>query len=131
MKRLLLLGIIGAFVIPSLAGSQVPRFTDHSDETVTDNVTGLMWQQEDDDVRRDWEDALVYCEELDLAGYTDWRLPDGGELRSICCLVERDKSRLLRKCSPVLPQCRVAGKAEGGSPQARSPLGELIPDSSV
>ncbi len=60
MKRLLLLGIIGAFVIPSLAGSQVPRFTDHSDETVTDNVTGLMWQQEDDDVRRDWEDALVY-----------------------------------------------------------------------
>ena len=58
-------------------------FTDHGDGTVTDNVTGLMWQQEDDDVTRAWEYALAYCEELDLAGYSDWRLPDIKELRSI------------------------------------------------
>jgi len=83
MKKLLLLGIIGAFVIPALAGSQEPRFTDHGDGTVTDNATGLMWQQTDDDLSRDWEDALAYCEELDLAGYADWRLSDVKELRSI------------------------------------------------
>ena len=58
-------------------------FTDHGDGMVTDNVTGLMWQQEDDDVGRDWEDALAYCEELELAGYADWRLPDIKELRTI------------------------------------------------
>ena len=58
-------------------------FTDHGDGTVTDNVTGLMWQQEDDDVGRGWEDSLAYCEELELAGYADWRLPDIKELRTI------------------------------------------------
>ena len=58
-------------------------FADRGDGTVTDNVTGLMWQQEDDDVERDWEDALAYCESLDLAGHTDWRLPDEYELQGI------------------------------------------------
>jgi len=58
-------------------------YTDNGDGTVTDNVTGLMWQQEDDAVTRDWEDALAYCEGLDLADRTDWRLPDIKELKSI------------------------------------------------
>lgn len=57
-------------------------FTDNYDGTVTDNVTGLMWQQEDDGPRN-WEGALAYCESLDPAGYSDWRLPDIKELRSI------------------------------------------------
>ena len=58
-------------------------FTDHGDGTVTDNVTGLMWQQEDDDVKRDWYEAVDYCEALELADHTDWRLPDIKELRSL------------------------------------------------
>ena len=67
-------------------GDTVERsFTDNGDGTVTDNVTGLMWQQEDDDTTRDWEGALAYCENLTLpeGGYADWRLPDIKELRSI------------------------------------------------
>ncbi len=58
-------------------------FTDHADGTVTDNVTGLMWQQENDDVTQDWQGALAYCEGLALAEHTDWRLPDIKELKSI------------------------------------------------
>ena len=58
-------------------------FTDQGNGTVTDNVTGLKWQQEDDDVGKNWEEALAYCETLTLAGHTDWRLPDSKELRSI------------------------------------------------
>ncbi len=54
-----------------------------SNGTVTDNVTGLMWQQEDDDIGRTWEEALTYCESLPLAGYSNWRLPNIKELRSI------------------------------------------------
>ena len=58
-------------------------FTDNLDGTVTDNATGLMWQQEDDNQERNWESALAYCEDRDLGGHVDWRLPDVKELRSI------------------------------------------------
>jgi hypothetical protein len=58
-------------------------FTDNLDGTVTDNATGLMWQQEDDNQDRNWESALAYCEDRDLGGHVDWRLPDVKELRSI------------------------------------------------
>jgi len=58
-------------------------FTDNLDGTVTDNGTGLMWQQEDDNQARNWESALAYCEDRDLGGHVDWRLPDVKELRSI------------------------------------------------
>jgi len=65
-------------------GDSVARsFTDNLDLTVTDNATGLMWQQEDDSQFRSWESALAYCEDLDLDGHSDWRLPNVKELRSI------------------------------------------------
>lgn len=50
---------------------------------VTDNATGLMWQQADDGKTYEWTDALDYCENLTLGGYDDWRLPDNKELQSI------------------------------------------------
>jgi hypothetical protein len=58
-------------------------FTVNGDGTVTDNNTGLMWQQEDDDVRRSWNSAETYAETLTLGGHSDWRLPDIDELKSI------------------------------------------------
>jgi len=51
--------------------------------TVTDDITGLMWQREDDNIERDWYNAISYCDSLPLAGYTDWRLPNEFELQSI------------------------------------------------
>jgi hypothetical protein len=32
-----------------------------------------------------WEDALAYCESLDLGGHTDWRLPT---IKELCSLVD-------------------------------------------
>ncbi|HOJ04597.1 MAG TPA: DUF1566 domain-containing protein [Bacteroidota bacterium] len=61
----------------------VNDFVDNGDGSITDNATGLMWQQSDDGVARDWEHALEYAEQATLAGYTDWRLPDIKELQSI------------------------------------------------
>jgi hypothetical protein len=64
-------------------GYGVNDFVDNGDGTIADLATGLMWQKSDDGVTRNWEDALGYAETLDLAGYTDWRLPDAKELQSI------------------------------------------------
>ncbi len=59
------------------------NFVDNGDGTITDNATGLMWQQADDGNPRDWQNALSYCENLSLASHSDWRLPNAKELHSI------------------------------------------------
>jgi hypothetical protein len=58
-------------------------YVNNGDGTVTDTATGLMWQQADDIQERTWQNAFSYCEALNLAGHTDWRLPDVRELQSI------------------------------------------------
>ena len=55
----------------------------NGDDTVTDPNTGLMWQQSDDGIPRNWKDALGYCENLSLGAQGDWRLPNSKELVSI------------------------------------------------
>ncbi len=57
-------------------------FTDNGDGTVTDSNTGIMWQQAEGG-SMNWEDAITYCEDISLAGYNDWRLPNIKELMSI------------------------------------------------
>jgi hypothetical protein len=42
-----------------------------------------MWMQNDSGEGMNWEDALVYAEGKEFAGYSDWRLPDVKELQSI------------------------------------------------
>ena len=58
-------------------------FTDNGDGSVADAATGLLWTQADSGCGMVWEDALAYCENLDTAGRTDWRLPNAKELQSI------------------------------------------------
>ncbi|MGK5091012.1 DUF1566 domain-containing protein [Deltaproteobacteria bacterium TL4] len=58
-------------------------FTDNGNSTITDNVTGLMWQQTTDATNRDWATAGTYCDILILGGFSDWRLPSKKELVSI------------------------------------------------
>ncbi|MFZ5761128.1 MAG: DUF1566 domain-containing protein [Thermodesulfobacteriota bacterium] len=68
-----------------------PAYTDHGNGTVTDTITGLMWQQGDNGYTN-WYKAsgtvdsssnptgVDVCGDLTLAGYTDWRLPTKKEL---------------------------------------------------
>lgn len=68
-----------------------PTYTDNGNGTVTDNVSGLMWQQ-DEAGSADWGDAVNYCNNSTLAGYIDWRLPSKKELMSIVDYESHDPS---------------------------------------
>ena len=66
-------------------------FTSSSD-VVTDNITSLMWQYSADinsdstinaSDKRTQSDAITYCDNLSLGGYSDWRLPDIKTLYSL------------------------------------------------
>ncbi len=50
--------------------------------TVTDKSTGLMWQDEKS-IKNNWQEAIEYCNSLNLNEYHDWRLPSVNELISI------------------------------------------------
>ena len=65
-----------------------PRFTDHGDGTVTDNLTGLEWVKAPHSLSgnsgsMDWNDAVDFCRNLYYAGHSDWRLPNIKELESM------------------------------------------------
>lgn len=67
---------------PLFGKMDTSRFKDHGDGTISDSVTGLMWQQ-GDNPRMNWFEALKYFNDMDLAGYNDWRLPNIKELNTI------------------------------------------------
>jgi hypothetical protein len=61
-----------------------PRFSDHGDGTVTDNLTGLMWTKDANIYgTRDWTQALSDCASCMEGSYDDWRLPNVRELQSL------------------------------------------------
>ena len=45
--------------------------------------TELVWEKQSAPGTYTWQAALKYCENLELAGQTDWRLPNMRELQSI------------------------------------------------
>jgi hypothetical protein len=58
-------------------------YSNNGDGTVTDNITGLTWQQAVPSAAYTWANAVAYCPTLTLAGHNDWRLPSAVELMSI------------------------------------------------
>jgi hypothetical protein len=69
--------------IRAVRGEQIQSaYMDNGNGTVTDTSTGLMWQKASSS-NNTWEQALAYCEGLNLGGNTDWRLPTLKELRSL------------------------------------------------
>ncbi len=66
----------------------VPRFTvgtgvGTTDACVTDNLTGLMWVRAPSATDVAWSTALGDADALTLCGFSDWRLPNVNELKSL------------------------------------------------
>jgi len=70
----------------------LPSYVDNGDGTITDMITGLMWQQSPDtdgDGDIDASDKMTYAEaatgaaSFNLGGYDDWRLPSIKEQYSL------------------------------------------------
>lgn len=59
-----------------------PFYIDNGDGTITDTVTGLMWQKTDGG-EMTIDSAIQYCDTLSMAGYHDWHLPRPHELFSL------------------------------------------------
>ena len=59
-----------------------PSYTDNGDGTISDNITGLMWEQ-DMGEKITYNDAFNKAQNSNLGGYTDWRVPTIKELYSL------------------------------------------------
>ncbi|MEX0320593.1 MAG: sulfatase-like hydrolase/transferase [Puniceicoccaceae bacterium] len=89
------------------------KFKDNGDGTVTDLATGLMWMKADSVKGMDWPTALEYAENLELAGYSDWRLPNAKELQSILDYSRSPEATGTAAIDPVFDATEI--KNEGGN----------------
>ena len=72
IRRLALLAVI--LTTPALLIAE----TEESSATL--EVDGLVWMTATNGENMKWPDAVSYCENLELAGHEDWRLPVLAEL---------------------------------------------------
>ena len=75
-------------------------FVDNGDGTVTDKVTGLMWQKAGSASEMIFDAAAKYTQELNSSrygGYGDWRLPTMEELCSLLEGTPNQPGKLLDK----------------------------------
>jgi hypothetical protein len=96
-------------------------FKDNGNGTVTDRATGLMWMKVDSgrlkagrnkDGKLNWQEALTWAENLQYAGYSDWRLPNVKELQSIVDYTRSPTTTNSAAIDPVFQTTSFA--AEGG-----------------
>ena len=81
--------LFSLFAVPMVVGAQ--SATDDrglAQETQVrgywaDPATDLMWTARDNGKDISWKAAVKYCRDLRLAGYSDWRLANIGELQAI------------------------------------------------
>jgi hypothetical protein len=65
-----------------------PFYQNNGNGTITDTITGLMWQQVDGG-EMTFDKATTYANDLVLGGFSDWRMPSILELNS---LLNHDKN---------------------------------------
>jgi len=89
-----------------------PKYVNNGDGTITDMVTGLMWQQSPDnncdgiinyDDKVSYDAAVAGAAGYRLGGYTDWRLPTIKELYSLIEFIGLDPNVQATSSSGLIP----------------------------
>ena len=105
-----------------------PRFTDNTDGTITDNLTGIIWMQNmqtagptegfaglnctKGGTSVNWQEALDHLKCLNTysyLGFNDWRLPTVAELASIVTYDVADQHNWLSSSGFMIPS--IAGSS--------------------
>jgi hypothetical protein len=70
-----------------------------SENHIVDSVNKLMWQDTKDDIKvlKHQDTAMEYCENLELDGYSDWRLPSKKEFEKIIDKTRKDNEPKILK----------------------------------
>lgn len=103
-------------------------FTVNGDGTTSDNNTGLMWEMIPMGGKMTWAEAVEYCENLELGGYDDWRIPTVEELFSISDFsvgwpyLDMDYFEFDDSGDSIANM--PGGSSQGGGPQGSSSQGE-------
>jgi hypothetical protein len=66
-----------------VTGKVQKRFVDNKDGTITDLLTNVMWMKEPKTVALTWDEAVEYCQNLEVKGQTGWRLPTIAEIEKL------------------------------------------------
>lgn len=67
-------------VMQAYGSSHEPQM---NNEVTKDVDSGLMWQKENEDVKRNYLEAIEYCDNLQLDGHDNWRLPTIAEIEAL------------------------------------------------
>lgn len=70
-----------ALFFGTTAGPACARGDAVASQTVA--INGLEWPRESNGKNIKWPEAVAYCQELELAGHDDWRLPSLEELERL------------------------------------------------
>ncbi|MBZ0273860.1 DUF1566 domain-containing protein [bacterium] len=74
--------IFGSGIAMSCLNGSDDDNSDHSDAAWTDASTGLTWQSARFE-EVEWKSANQHCDDLQVSGFDDWRLPSISELRTL------------------------------------------------
>ncbi len=92
----------------------INNFENNIDGTISDKSTGLMWLESDSgsfdaginkDGKLNWQEALEWGENIEYAGYSDWRIPNAKELQS---LVDYTRSPVTSGSAAINPMFSVS-----------------------
>ena len=107
----------------SYIGNQ-PAYSDNGDGTVSDDITGLMWQKSPGS-KMTLSEAIKAARKCKTGGYKDWRIPTIKELYSLILFTGTDPDPMASNTSQLIPFIDSVFDFEYGNPRN----GERIIDS--